>query len=113
MGGKHEVASALADPWLIVVLTAAGIVTAVLVGLALATVTRRQSRSYFLIALALVALFARTIVAVASMTGVFGDATHHLLEHGLDVTMAALVIGAVYYARSITRGGTTEGISHE
>lgn len=113
MGGKHEVANALADPWLVAVLTAAGLVTAALVGLALATLVRRRSRSYLLVALALLALFARTVVAIASMTGMIGDATHHLLEHGLDLTMASLVIGAVYYARSIERGQTTEAVSRD
>jgi len=34
------------------------------------------------------------------MAGVVPDATHHLSEHALDVAMVALVIAAVYQARS-------------
>jgi hypothetical protein len=108
-GGFHETTTALVDPWLAVVLSVAGFATAILAGLALASFARRRSRSYFLVALALVALFARSVVAALSMTGVLADSSHHLLEHGLDVTMASLVIGAVYYARSIEHRGTSEG----
>jgi ABC-type sugar transport system permease subunit len=84
-----------------VVLSLAGLVTAVLAGLGLAVFLRRRSKSYLLVALALLALFARTLVAAASIFGLVGDDAHHLLEHGLDTVMASLVVGAVYYARSV------------
>ncbi|WP_135825380.1 DUF7471 family protein [Halorussus ruber] len=110
MSGVHpEATAALVDPWLAAVLSVAGLATAILAGLALAVFARRRSRSYFLVALALLALFARTIVAALSMTGVLADSSHHLLEHGLDLAMASLVIGAVYYARSVERRSTSEG----
>lgn len=86
---------------LLVVLAIAGLVTALLLGLALAAFARRQSRSYLLIALALVALFARTVTAGLTMMDMLSANSHHLLEHVLDVAMAALVIGAVYYARTV------------
>lgn len=108
MTGMHNGASIFAEPWLVAVLAAAGLVTAVIAGLALAAFARRRSRSYLLVALALVTLFARTIVAGVAITGVLGGSVHHLLEHGLDVILALLVIGAVYYARGIERRGTTE-----
>ena len=39
-----------------------------------------------------------------------GDETHHLLEHGLDVAMAALVIAAVAVTRDVseTTGGGSQ-----
>jgi transketolase C-terminal domain/subunit len=95
------------DVWLAVLVGLAGLVGAVLAGLGLAAFLRRRSRSYLLVALALVALFARTVVAVAAMTGVLDGGTHHLLEHGLDTAMAALVVAAIYYARSVTNDSET------
>lgn len=105
----NAASSVLEEPWLLVVLFAAGLITAIFTGLGLAAFARRRSRSYFLVTLALVALFARTLVALAATTGVLGATAHHLLEHSLDVTMAALVIAAVYYARRIEQHRTTEG----
>lgn len=88
---------------LVVVLAVAGLGAAILLGLALAAFLQRQSRPYLLVALALVALLARTVVASLSVWGWLSGTEHHLLEHALDVAMAAFVIGAVYYARSVDR----------
>jgi hypothetical protein len=93
---------------LVAALAVAGLGAAALTGAALAVYVRRQSRSYLLVALAFVALLGRTAVAVASLAGALSLDHHHLLEHGLDVAMAALVVAAVYYARSVDttpRGG--------
>ncbi|MDG5777948.1 hypothetical protein VB773_05245 [Haloarculaceae archaeon H-GB2-1] len=91
---------------MVVVLVLAGLGTAVLLGLALAAVARRQSRPYLLVALALATLLGRSVVGGLTLTAVLADPTHHLLEHALDVVMAALVIAAVYYARSTERTPT-------
>lgn len=88
---------------LALVLSVAGLASAGLVGLALVALLRRRSWSYLLVVLALLTLLARTGVAVGSMTGSIGTATHHTLEHGLDVAMAGLVIAAVVTARSARR----------
>lgn len=89
--------------WFVAVLGIAGLGAAALLGLALAAYLRRQSRSYFLIAAALVALLARSVVAGLNVAGVVSLETHHLLEHGLDIVMVALVVAAVYYARTVRR----------
>ncbi len=91
------------DLSLAVVLTGAGLGAALLLGLALAAFLQRGSRPYLLVALAVAALFARSVVAVLSMLGLLPGTQHHLLEHSLDVAMAAFVIGAVYYARTVDR----------
>ncbi len=91
------------DLALALVLSVAGLASAGLVGLALVALLRRRSWSYLLVALALLTLLARTAVAVGSMTGTIGTATHHTLEHVLDVAMAGLVIAAVVTARSARR----------
>jgi membrane glycosyltransferase len=74
-----------------------------LLGLALAAYVRRGSRSYLLVVGAFVALLARSVVAGLTMTGVLPASGHHLLEHGLDVVLVALVVAAVYHARTVTR----------
>jgi len=96
------------DTVLVAVVGLAAVGSAVVLGLALAALLRRRSRSYLLVALALATLVARTAVAGLTMTGVVADPTHHLLEHVLDVAMAALVIAAVYTARA-TRPEVAEG----
>nr|WP_158059473.1 hypothetical protein [Halorussus halophilus] len=81
-------------------LALAGVGSALVLALALAAFLRRRTRSYLLVALALATLLARTAVATLSLTGSVADGSHHVFEHGLDVVMAALVIAAVYDARS-------------
>jgi len=93
---------------LVAALAVAGVGAALLTGAALAVFLRRRSRSHLLVALALAALLARTAVAGASLAGAMALDSHHLVEHSLDVAMAALVVAAVYYARSAeTAGGGT------
>lgn len=79
----------------------AGITSFVVICLGGIALTRRRSRSYLLIFLALSVLLVRTAIAELTMLGVVPNATHHVLEHGLDFVMAGLVIAAVYYARRI------------
>lgn len=88
------------DPALVAVLTLAGLGSAAVLGLGLAAFVRRRSASYLLVALAVATLVARTAVAALTVAGVVPDASHHLSEHALDVLMVALVIAAVYQARS-------------
>jgi hypothetical protein len=76
--------------------------SAALLGLAIAAVLRRGTRPYLLIAAAIGAVFARAAVGGLTVTGVFSATEHHLLEHGLDAVLVALVIAAVYYARTTT-----------
>jgi Na+/serine symporter len=84
-----------------VVLGVAAVAAALLVGVALAALLRRRSVPYLLVTLALATLLARTLVGVGVMVGGVDDATHHTLEHGLDVVMAGLVIAAVWTARRV------------
>jgi hypothetical protein len=76
-----------------------GLAAAVLAGLGLATFLRRRSETYLLVALALGALFARAVVGAATVAGWLSAGDHHLIEHGLDAVMAALVVAAVYRSR--------------
>jgi hypothetical protein len=81
----------------------AALAAGVLVALGLAAFSRRRSRSYLLVTLALAALLAQEVVGGLALTGTLDDGTHHLVEHVLDVVLAGLVLAAVAFAR---RGGT-------
>lgn len=96
----HTVTVPVGDPVMAAVLALAGLGSAVVIGLALAALVRRQSWSYLLVTLALATLLARTVVAASALAGGLGSVTHHTVEHVLDVAMAALVIAAVYTART-------------
>lgn len=89
----------------------------ILLGLGLAALLQRRSWSYLLVAGALAALFARTGVAALSLTNAIGPFVHHLLEHALDAVMVALVVGAVYHARTVERNldavEGADGSAHE
>ena len=85
---------------LTVVLLVAGLGAAGILGVAIAALLRRRSTPYLLVALAIATILARTLVAGAALQGAFAPTDHHLLEHGLDVVMVALVVAAVWTARS-------------
>ncbi|WP_142860866.1 DUF7471 family protein [Salinigranum halophilum] len=87
---------------LLVLVTVAAVGTAVLLGLAFAAFVQRRSRPYLLIVAAFAALLGRSLVAGVSMFGMLSPSTHHLLEHGMDVVLVALVVAAVYYARAVS-----------
>ncbi len=87
------------------VLAAAAVLASLVFGVALAALARRRSGSYLLVALALGTLLARTLVGALTMGAALDPDLHHVLEHGLDVVMAGLVIAAVAVARD-ARGGT-------
>jgi hypothetical protein len=93
----------VSSPALLALVTVAGLGTAVLLGLAFAAFVRRRSRPYLLLVAAFAALLGRSAVVVLSLVGVLSPAQHHLFEHGLDVVLVALVVAAVYYARTVTR----------
>lgn len=86
---------------LLVVLVLAGFISTVLVGLSVFGFTRRRSRSYLLITLALVALALKAFVGGLFFVQLLSSAQHHLLEHGMDFITAALLISAIYYARTV------------
>lgn len=88
------------SPVSLLVLTAAAALTAIVAGFAVAAFVRRRSRPYLLIALALSSLVARTALGIFDYVAMVDPTVHHLLEHALDVAMAALVIAAVYLVRS-------------
>lgn len=93
----------LSSTALLVVVTIAAMGTALLLGLAFAAFIQRRSRPYLLIVAAFAALFGRSVIVGVSLVGMLSPSTHHLLEHGVDVILVALVVAAVYYARTVSQ----------
>ena len=84
------------SPFLHGVLVLAGTGTTALFLLGVAAYYRRRSTTYLLITLALGALVVRTIVGTGTVLGIVPMGLHHLVEHGLDVVIAALLLCAIY-----------------
>ena len=91
---------------LLILVTIAAMGTALLLGVAFAALVRRQSPPYLLLVAAFTALLGRSVVAGFSMFGMLSPTTHHLFEHGMDVLLVALVVAAVYYARTVSYEGS-------
>ena len=91
---------------LLILVTIAAMGTALLLGVAFAALVQRQSRPYLLLVAAFTALLGRSVVAGFSMFGMLSPTTHHLFEHGMDVLLVALVVAAVYYARTVSYEGS-------
>jgi hypothetical protein len=91
---------------LLVTVALATVGSAALLGLALGAFVRRGSRPYLLLVGALVALLGRSAVAGVTAAGMLSLTEHHVLEHGLDVLLVALVIAAVYHARTVAGEAT-------
>ena len=98
---------------LLLVLIFATVGSLIVLGLAVAALARRHSRSYHLVALALATLATSTAVATLTLMQLVSPPTYHLLEHGLDVIMAGLVIAAVYYARTVTQRADQRDMTYD
>ncbi|SDG31890.1 hypothetical protein SAMN05216218_1242 [Halorientalis regularis] len=61
---------------------------------------RRRTISYLLIAVAFSTFLGKTSLGLTYLMGRMNPEMHHSFEHSLDVVMMALVLAAVYYARS-------------
>lgn len=79
----------------------AGAGTGLLFALGVVAFGRRASRSYLLVVLALGALVARTLVSTLAIFGPLDPSLHHFAEHALDAMVAILLLGAIYFARTV------------
>jgi hypothetical protein len=93
---------------ILAVLSLAGLGTGILFALSVVAYRRRRSRRYALIAVAVGALFVRSILGMGTVLGIVPMPVHHLLGHGLDFGIAAVILSAVYRSgpdRSTTGAG--------
>lgn len=93
-------------PVLLVVIVLAVVGTTILFGCGLVAYLRRRSTRYLLITVVLGLLVARSIVGLGTVFGVVPMAVHHLVEHGLDLAIAVLVLYAVYRSGPVGRTET-------
>ncbi|MEY7852031.1 hypothetical protein AB7C87_22830 [Natrarchaeobius sp. A-rgal3] len=83
-------------PVLLAVIVLAAVGTTILFGCGVVAYSRRGSTRYLLITLVLGLLAARSFVGLGTVFGVVPMTVHHLVEHGLDFTIAVLILYAVY-----------------
>ena len=80
--------------WLVVVLASIGTTLLFVVGVI--AYRRRRTFRYLLITVVLGVLVIRTIVGIGTILGFVPMTVHHLVEHGFDFLMAALILYAIY-----------------
>ena len=85
---------------LFAVLSLAGAGTGILFALGVVTYRRRRTRIYALITVAIGALFLRSVFGLGTVLGMVPMPVHHLVSHGLDFFIAALILYAVYESGS-------------
>lgn len=90
----------------VVLLACAG--TGLLFAISVVAWSRRRSRRYLLIAVAVGALFLRSIVGIGTVSGAVPMVVHHLVEHSFDFLIAALILYAVIRNRPTRLGGAVE-----
>lgn len=94
----HGMVGVTAQPSLAIVLGLAGVTSMGILALAVVALTRRKSKSYLLVTLAIGTLGIRVILGVLMFLGWMDLTIHHLLEHIADILMALLLLAAVYTA---------------
>jgi hypothetical protein len=92
------------DPVLVTVLLFGMVVSTVLVAVGTVAWQRRRSLPYLLVTLALGTLAVKGVVGFSVLADLLPMATHHTIEHGLDLLMAVLLVGAVVFARERPNG---------
>ncbi len=91
---------------LLLVILVAGIGTGALFVISLVAYARRRSTQSLLICVAVGALWARSLVGAGTVLGYVPMTVHHLIEHSLDFTIAAIVLYAVYAHAPGALGGS-------
>ena len=83
-------------PVLLAIIVLAVVGTAVLFCIGVVAYSRRRSTRYLLVTIALGLLVTRSIVGLGTVFGLVPMTVHHLVEHGVDVSIAVLILYAVY-----------------
>jgi len=81
---------------LLVVIGLATLGTLALFLVAAAGAIRRRSRPYILLTVAIGLLVARSVVGLGTALGAVSMPVHHLAGHGFDLSIAVLVLAAVF-----------------
>lgn len=94
------------DSLLVLALGAGAVISVLVAVLSFGAFFRRRTTAYLLVAVAFSTVLGKTSAGLAYLLGWMNAGAHHTLEHALDVVMMALVLAAVYYARSSEGEGT-------
>jgi len=87
-------------PLLLGVIALAVLGTTILFVIGLIGYLRRQTVPYLVITIVLGVLVVRSIVGLGTALGLVPMAVHHLVEHGIDVIIAASLLSLLYRRRS-------------
>lgn len=96
----HAVASS-SDLLLPAVITLTAVGSTLILALALVAFRQRRTLPYLLVTLAFAALAGQALVGGLTTADYLPMSTHHFAEHALDVVVVALLVGAVYYTRTV------------
>jgi ABC-type spermidine/putrescine transport system permease subunit II len=96
---------------ILLVLSAVGSILLLVV--AATALRRRRSQPYLLLTGALGALVLRPIAGTGVALGLFPMEYHHLVEHFLDVCIAACLLAALYTVRAPTDGSIDDEHAYE
>ena len=89
---------------LLVILALATIGTLAVFVVALVAYRRRRTGVYLLLTVALGLLVVRSVLGFGTALGYVPMPVHHLVEHGADVTVAGLVLYAIYRTGQVGSG---------
>lgn len=81
---------------LLSIILLASLGTGLLFVLSLVAAYRRRSRRYVVIAVAVGALFTRSVVGIGTVSGAVPMVVHHGVEHSFDFLIAVLILLAIY-----------------
>lgn len=95
--------ASLSESLLVVALGIGTVLSVLFAAMSLLAYFKRRTVSYLLVAVAFSTFLGKTSLGLAYLTGRMNVDTHHSLEHSLDVVMMALVLVAIYYARTRER----------
>ena len=103
-GQSHTWVDPQLEPVLVGIIVLAVVATSILFLLGVGAYVQRGSTRYLLITIAIGLLLARSVVGLGTVLGLVPMTVHHLVEHGFDVLIAALVLYAVYRAGPVSYG---------
>lgn len=90
------------SPYLYPILFIAAAGTALLFLMSIAVYLRRRTTPFLLISIAIGLLVLRSIIGFGTVRGVVPMNAHHMIEHGFDFLIAALILVAIYLSGSET-----------
>lgn len=93
-------------PVLVLVIVLAVLGTMVLFLVGLCGYLQRRKSTYLVLTIVLGALVARSVVGMGTVLGLVPMTAHHLIEHGFDVLIAALLLSLIFRHGTVGENAT-------